>query len=227
VNYWLPQDFDGAVELEVLDASGQVIRSYRSGGRGMRAVQDQGMRAPFTRMVGTATLSTEPGLNRFVWDMTGSGTGRGGPMVPPGRYTLRLAAGGETLTRDATLVMDPRVAADGVTQADLEEQYQVSLAIAETMAEAREVNQRVQAGMGRASGEAKEAFQALDRRLNTIETGSYQRPMLQSQLSYLYSMLQRADQKPGRDAYVRHEELKTELEAIKAELARLERMIAQ
>jgi len=41
--------------------------------------------------------------------------------------------------------------------------------------------------------------------------GSYPRPMLVSQIQYLYGMTTRADQLPGRDAYVRYEELKGQL----------------
>ncbi|HSG49378.1 MAG TPA: hypothetical protein VLA43_16275 [Longimicrobiales bacterium] len=227
IDYWVPQGLQADLSLEVLDASGEVLKTYRSGGPGMRAQQDQGMRAPFTRMVGTATLATRPGLNRFVWDFSGPGAGRGGPLVPPGTYTIRLSVGDRSQSRDVRLFMDPRVAADGVTQTDLEEQYAISLEIAATMAEAQAVDRRVQQGLQRAQGDTRDGFQALDRRLNTLEEGSYQTPMLQDQLRYLYSMLQRADQKPGRDAYVRHEQLKTELEDIRRELERLERMVVE
>ncbi len=228
VDYWIPEGFSANLTLEVLDGSGEVLRTFESRGAGMRFEQDQGMRAPFTRVTGTATLTTRPGMNRFVWDFSGPGEGRrGGPLVPPGVYELRLSAGDRVVSRDARILMDPRVAADGVTQMDLQEQYIVSLTIQQTMAEAQAVDRRVQQGMGRATGEAKAAFEALDRRLNTLEEGSYQTPMLQAQLSYLYSMLQRADQKPGRDAYVRHDQLKAELADIVEELERLERLIAQ
>jgi len=35
----------------------------------------------------------------------------------------------------------------------------------------------------------------------------YQQPMIVDQINYLYRMLDRADQKPGRDAYLRFDEL--------------------
>jgi hypothetical protein len=38
-------------------------------------------------------------------------------------------------------------------------------------------------------------------------------------------MLQRADQKPGRDAYERHGQLEAELAEIRTELERLERLV--
>ena len=47
--------------------------------------------------------------------------------------------------------------------------------------------------------------------------GNYMRPMLIAQLNYLYSMINRADQEPGKDAYDRYEELKQELARIRKE----------
>jgi photosystem II stability/assembly factor-like uncharacterized protein len=226
IDYWIPQGFNGDLTLEVMDGAGQVVRTVESGGPGLRAEEDQGMRAPFTRVTGTASLANRPGLNRFVWDFR-HGSGRGAPMVPPGRYELRLTAGDQVLSAAANVIMDPRVVEDGITASDLVEQYMLSLAIGETMAEADDVNRRVQSGKERASGAAEEAFDALDARLNDNEVGSYPKPMLRGQLGYLARMLLGADQKPGRDAYERHEQLKVELADIKRELERLERMITQ
>ena len=45
--------------------------------------------------------------------------------------------------------------------------------------------------------------------------------MLVDQLSYLSSMLNRADQKPGRDAYVRFDELDQELSAYVSEVNKI------
>ena len=56
----------------------------------------------------------------------------------------------------------------------------------------------------------KEKLSALYAKLVTA-TGPYPQPMLVDQLSYLFSMLNRADQKPGRDAYIRFDELHQEL----------------
>jgi len=45
--------------------------------------------------------------------------------------------------------------------------------------------------------------------------------MLQSQTGYLGSMIGRADQRPGQDAYDRFEELKAKFEEIKTEFEKL------
>jgi photosystem II stability/assembly factor-like uncharacterized protein len=79
-------------------------------------------------------LKSTAGMHRFWWDMHydpiagGGGGGRGGggggangavphrtyasvnsPWVPPGTYTVRLRANGQTLTQPITIAMDPRV----------------------------------------------------------------------------------------------------------------------
>jgi hypothetical protein len=49
-------------------------------------------------------------------------------------------------------------------------------------------------------------------------SGAYPQQMLQSQVRYLASMLDRADQRPGRDAYQRLEQLQAAIAACEAEL---------
>jgi hypothetical protein len=45
--------------------------------------------------------------------------------------------------------------------------------------------------------------------------------MLVAQLEYLYGMVMRADQRVGRDAYVRYDELAKQLDAIKQQLGQV------
>ena len=44
------------------------------------------------------------------------------------------------------------------------------------------------------------------------------KPMLIPQISYLYSMINRADQRPGKDAYDRYEELRKEWDMLKGKI---------
>ena len=50
---------------------------------------------------------------------------------------------------------------------------------------------------------------SIDRKLNTKE-GTYMQPMLIDQIRYLQSMLSSEDKTPGKDAYNRLKELKSE-----------------
>ncbi|NNF04080.1 MAG: hypothetical protein HKN17_06400, partial [Rhodothermales bacterium] len=100
VDYWIPEGLQADVSLEVRDASGAVVRSYGSGGPGVRSEEDQEMRAPFMRRSGRPSLETSPGLHRVVWDMTIDTEGRS-PLALPGTYTFRLTAGDRVETRSA------------------------------------------------------------------------------------------------------------------------------
>lgn len=227
LDYWVPDGFDGDVTLEILDTEGTVLNVYESEGEGMRSEEAQEMRAPFRRTSGTPTLALEPGMNRFVWNlMETDPTGRS-VMVLPGSYQARLSTGEASVTRSFSVLMDPRVAADGVTMADLEAQYSLIREINATVAEANEVAERIDQGVEASDDEALAEFEDLQGEMRDDPVGSYPKPMLLNQLRYLSSMLNRADQRPGRDAYVRHEQLKTRLAEVKAELERLERLITQ
>ncbi|MEK9499382.1 WD40/YVTN/BNR-like repeat-containing protein [Gaopeijia maritima] len=227
IDYWVPEGgATGGLTLEIVDATGNVVQSYEGGGGNLRTEEGQEMRAPFQRQTGRAGLSTEPGLHRMVWDMSVAIDGGRGPMALPGTYEVRLTSDAGTQAHSAELLMDPRVAADGVTMADLREQYDLILEVNATVQRATDVARRVNAGVDKATGEALTAFEALQDRMQDEEVGSYPKPMLMNQLRYLSGMIGRADQKPGRDAYLRHEQLLVELAEIEEELERLERLIA-
>lgn len=220
LDYWVPEGFDGSATLEILDDEGTVLQAFEGDGAGPTTEEGQEMRGPFQRRSGGSRLALTPGAQRTSWRFQHDGL-----MVPPGTYTARMNIGDRTVEHDFEILIDPRVAADGVTQADLEEQYALNLSIAETMTEAQEVAQRIRSGVQRATGENQTAFEELEARMVDEEVGSYPRPMLLNQLRYLSSMLRRADQKPGRDAYTRLAQLQAELAEISGELQRLERLI--
>src|SRR5690606_11285085 len=81
---------------------------------------------------------------------------------------------------------------------------------------------RLQAA-GRTDDEAARRLAALQDALQTAQ-GRYMQPMLVDQIQYLYRMLLGADQKPGRDAFIRYAELRAELDRILSELEATERL---
>jgi photosystem II stability/assembly factor-like uncharacterized protein len=83
----------------------------------------------------------EQGINRFVWNFRFQNATRipgdkfsefatAGPVVPPGTYQLRLAAGGQTFDESFEVLKDPRVDA---TQTELQDQYELGMKIRESM----------------------------------------------------------------------------------------------
>jgi photosystem II stability/assembly factor-like uncharacterized protein len=230
VDYFLAADAEAA-KLEILDAGGEVVRSFEASGSGARTEQAQQMRGPFGRSFGVPRLDKTRGEHRFVWDLTvpgPNGSPRGGPMVVPGEYQARLTVDGASRTRSFRVLIDPRVVADGVTLADLRAQFDLGVEIRDAIEDAGQTIEKVGGAMERAAdgSDVEAQLREIQSALVTDRSiTSYPQPMLADQLSYLYGNTQRADQKPGVDMYERLEQLKTELEAHKSRLERLMRTI--
>jgi hypothetical protein len=220
-----------SVSVEILDAAGAVLRTFESGGPGTGTEPAQEMRGPFLRQTGSATPTAHAGLNRFVWDLTVPGpNGRGrGPMVVPGTYTARLTVDGQAQSRSLDVLMDPRVIADGVTVADVQEQFDLGIQIRTAIEDADATIGRLEQAMGRVAegSDVETQLKELERALITDRTiSSYPQPMLRDQFQYLYGNSISADQEPAEDMYERLEVLVAELEQHKERLARLSRLVS-
>jgi len=216
IHYALGTEPAGDVRLEILDARGGVIRVFSSA-----AARDTAAAA-----AGTPRLAKGRGLHRFAWFLRHPGpwhsdslrTGQGGPLVAPGEYQARLTVGDWTATRRLRVLPDPRVERDGVTPADFAAQVALSLQIRDAVSEARRAVARIRAVKDEA---VKRRLAGAEAALVTASGQSYPQPMLVAQLEYLYAMLDGADQKPGRDAALRFEELRGRLAERLAEVRRI------
>jgi photosystem II stability/assembly factor-like uncharacterized protein len=124
---------DSETKIEILDASGKVIRKYSSAElEPIEEPLDPDAKKPEKQ------IKPEAGLNRFVWDLRYEeahrvpgyylweyGQGARGPVAAPGHYEVRLTAAGQTFTAPFDLKLDSRVK---VSQADLEQQLNLLLA---------------------------------------------------------------------------------------------------
>jgi hypothetical protein len=185
-------------DLEIVDAAGKVVRTF-------------------------AQLPAKPGLNRLPWDMRAGAAAdaeqqrgpRLGPLLPPGRYQVRLKAGTEAQTQPLEVVADPRLAQDGITTPVLEEQYAFNVRVADAITKARQLVATIDAALKSGSGPRQESLRALRARLVTA-SGSYPQPMLIDQLQNILRMTSQADQRVGRDAYTRLDDLEKDLKEIEA-----------
>jgi len=118
--------------------------------------------------------------------------------------------------------MDPRVQADGVTMDDLRAQFDFNIRVAELSGAADELLARVDdaLGSGRFTGGEQEELEAV-RALMVDAGGSYPQPMLLNQIRYLGGMTSRADQRPGDFAYLRFDELSSQLADLEARVSRV------
>jgi hypothetical protein len=225
IDYYLAEEPSGGLTLEILDSSGDVVRSYRSGGQGASTRTTQGMRAPQRQAFGATGPDASPGMHRFVWDLrvAGAAGGRGGgPIVVPGEYQVRLGAAGWADTRPFLVLMDPRAEADGVTIEDLKAQFEFNQEVSQFQTVAQEAAQRISdaLGSGTHQGRALEQLRELEA-LMVDRGGSYPQPMLLNQINYLRGMTSRADQRPGNFAYSRLEELREQLDEIQRRLSQI------
>jgi photosystem II stability/assembly factor-like uncharacterized protein len=239
IDYHLASDQTGEVTLEIVDGHGSVVRSFSSEGTGQEVTEGQGMRAPWQGVQGEPRVASTAGTHRFYWNLRhpgpqdADGEQRAGPMALPGAYQVRLSVGGQTRTADLAVTIDPRVAKDGVTQADLEEQLALALQTRDMLSEAYDAQATVERALerldGASGGSAAEAREELTRLRTAMVTegASYSPRMLTRQIEYLYSMLTTADQKPGRDAHGRYDQLREEMDTMQRDLDRVQSTVAE
>ncbi|MCB0642004.1 MAG: hypothetical protein KDC44_10210, partial [Phaeodactylibacter sp.] len=223
IDYYLPPAIEGEVILRILDAAGQEVCSYSSQKQEGKVEILENMALNQEEPIYAANLVAGPGLHRFRWDMCYAGpwdknTGssfRGGPLAPAGTYTVELQAGGEQLRQTFDLKLDPRVLEVGVHSEDVEAQFALSLQIMDLLSKARQLAAQVEEKLKSLEKGSPEYAQqqAILVQLETAE-GWYTETRLIDQISYLYWLLQGADQLPGQDAYARFETLKKELDEL-------------
>ena len=167
-------------------------------------------------------MTKTAGLNRVVWDVRN----KEGVIVPPGRYQARLKIGSTLLTEGFNVLIDPRVAEDGVSFADLQEQFEHNMRMRELVTGVNQLVTRVRDAQTKlrnaatADSEMSTKVSALAAKLLT-EPVRYGKPGLQAHITYLASMTANIDQKIGRDAIERYAILKKEFDAVRAEVDRV------
>jgi hypothetical protein len=231
-------------KLEVLDARGGALKTFHVIAPGSSAPAAGGGGGFRRGGGGSPGIRAEAGMQRITWDMRYPGPwapntpegGFGGPIVPPGKYSVRLTSGGQTITRTFDIKSDPRIAADGVSDGDLAEQVKFQLQLRDALSDARKLQQSIEqvmqkaglkpgletGGVGSSPATTKydHPLRALYARVVTTP-GIYTQGMLIDQLQNVQRMITQADQKVGKDAYDRYADLVKEMAAIEAELKKL------
>jgi hypothetical protein len=161
-------------------------------------------------------------MNRVVWDLRN----KDGVTLPPGQYQARVKFGAASQTQPFNVLIDPRVAADGVTVADLQEQYEHNLrmralvnGVNRLVARVREAQNKAPAAAN-GDGDTSARLKAIAAKLFS-EPVRYGKPGLQAHITYLTSMTANVDQKIGRDAIERYAVLKKEFDTVSAEVDQL------
>jgi hypothetical protein len=242
IDYYLSETAP-SVLLEILDARGQVIRSFASASarRARTDANDPGDGSAPAGLTGPAVPTSTAGSNRFSWDLRYPGpvafpgivlryATNDGPMAPPGHYSVRLTANGVTETKPFTIQRDPRLA--DITDADLEEQFKLAMELRDQTSRANEAVLKIRAWKAqiekRAAGDPAIAQRAAltKSKLDEIEEDLYQvknrsprdtlnYPIkLNNQLAVLERLVDMGDFRPTDQDYAVTRELKARLDGI-------------
>jgi len=249
VYYSLKARPQGEVTLEFLDEKGASIKKFSSRGGddanagGRRPAGGDDDEAPV--FVPVARVSTNAGLNRFVWDLRypdattfpnlimWAGNTRG-PLVAPGKYSVRLTVDGKTQTQSFTIMKDLRVKA---SIEDLQKQTALSLQLRDKLSQAndgvikiRDVRKQINEYADRlkddpASKKVVDAARDLAKKLTAVEEELYQTKNQSSQdplnfpiklnnrVAALLGVVQSADFAPTAQSYMVFEGLASEVNA--------------
>ena len=236
VNYYFREAPAAPITLEIVNSAGEVMRTIRSagtGGAGAGAGRGQPPSDPPPAQAGrgggrggrggrggggggSAPLTAGAGMQRYAWDMQSDQ----GLTVPPGEYVLRLTSGGWKQEQPLEIRLDPRLAADGITAADLDLQYRFNIRLRAAIADARQFTTAVEAQLAKATGPAQTALERIHTQLVDERGIAYSRPMLNAQLSAVARVSNVADARPNNDAIRRLDDLEKELAALKAEASK-------
>jgi len=159
-----------------------------------------------------------------------------GPAAPTGRYTVRVTAHGQTASREFTIGLDPRLVAKGISEADLDAQFKLSVQVRDRVSDANQavidirairdqINQRLQKVSARRKVEVQKLADAVLIPLTAVEEEAYQvrnrsgqDPLnypikLNNKIAALAGVIESADNKPTDQSIEVFNELSAELEA--------------
>jgi hypothetical protein len=180
LDYWLRADARSPVTIEIRDARGEAVRRF-AGDEPVMSPDLQRIQVTPDWVAVAQPPSGGAGMHRFLWDLRyGAPAGlrrqnrldaEPGVRAPPGRYTVRLNAGGRSLEQPLVVSKDPRVPA---SDADLLAQFELAreveaqrVRVDAALSEAETLRKRLAAPSDRPAG-ARAAVDAFAKTLEVI-----------------------------------------------------------
>ncbi|HXW17123.1 MAG TPA: hypothetical protein VEJ39_02390, partial [Candidatus Acidoferrales bacterium] len=140
IDYYLKDNPQGPIQLEIFDARGSLVRRFSSDDE-LHKTNPDDVQYTMNWVHDPKPLPADAGIHRFVWDLRYATpqitralfrNSSNGPLAVPGDYTVRLSASGTSLSQPLTIKMDPRVK---TPLADLQRQFDLASRIAEMIDE--------------------------------------------------------------------------------------------
>ncbi|MEO1652708.1 MAG: hypothetical protein AAFU64_04110, partial [Bacteroidota bacterium] len=235
IDYYLPETLRSTLKMEILDQQQNVVVTFVNDTNKKSEDQIiQDMATGNIEYLVSNSLSTKKGMNRFFWNMSMTGPWhsqarrryQGGPMVKPGKYSIRLSTDSLVSSQSFEILIDPRVKAAGVSESEIAQQVDLQIKIRDLLSQSRRLQDELEKAHKQLSRRKdlneseKGKIAQIEANLKKLKTkdGIYEQPMIADQVSYLYYMLNRADQLPGKDAQDRFAELQKMLEEVKGQV---------
>jgi photosystem II stability/assembly factor-like uncharacterized protein len=169
VFYYLKSKPEGEIKLELLDAKGDTIRTFTSKAKRDEEPEDS-FAAFFGEAAGETKVSSEAGMNRFVWDMRYAdasrvprmvlwGGGTRGPAAVPGAYQVRLTVGNQKMTESFEIKPDSRLT---TTPEDYQKQFDLLIKIRDKVTAAHDAVNQIR--------DMKQQIEAFTKRMNDVAT---------------------------------------------------------
>jgi photosystem II stability/assembly factor-like uncharacterized protein len=249
INYRLGSDVKTPVVLEVVNASGGVVRAFSSADSVEPIETD--LNVPTYWLRPPQRVASNAGTHRFVWDLHYAppkvlghdypisaiygDTPRYplGPAVLPGEYTVRLSVNGRSYSQPLTVKMDPRAP---ITAAGLKLQHDIGVRMNDAISrdftalgEVRRQRALLKAQReGAKAGEVADSLVALDTALGAIEsgprTGTAQNLVrLNGELAGVLDAVEGADMDPTAQTVAAAADLERSLAAVLVQWSEIQR----
>lgn len=194
IDYLLPASVSGEIALEILDAKGKLVRRYSSTDKPEQTQEQlESQLIPVYWLHPERILPADAGFHRWIWDLRDAppistqheypiaAVPHHTPRYPlgtlslPGKYSIRLTAGGRTETTELTVKMDPRVKA---SLADLESQFDLGMTLSsevssssEAVLQVRSIEEQLSKLVPGASGPLGDALKAFAKKISDLLEG--------------------------------------------------------
>jgi photosystem II stability/assembly factor-like uncharacterized protein len=249
IQYYLKQQQD-TITFEILDANDRLIDTFT----GSKPQYEKDPDLPWWEQGGSSKPTTAKGINTFSWDLRypGAKTFEGmiiwsaqperGPKAPLGIYKVRMKTKDSEQTHGFKILIDPNL--KGITEADLQEQFELAnnimkktSAANESVIKIRAIRKQINSSKDKVgTADFEKTIEPLLVQLAQIEESLYQvknqsgqDPLnfpikLNNRLAALRRSVEDGDAKPTDGAYLVFDELSAELET---QLSNLEASLKQ